>query len=95
MTVALRCRVGRALAAVVGRFTGQIKPRDGCAILPDSNRVCSEKLRIRRMQNPRQQQAVYGKGSHPQPALPSRGSGIQLRKHILPQRHAMQLAVND
>jgi hypothetical protein len=47
------------------------------------------------MQNPRQKQTVYGKGSRPQPALPSRGSGIQLRKHILPQRQAMQIAVND
>jgi hypothetical protein len=42
MTVALRCRVGRALAAVVRRFAGPLEPCDGCAVLPDRNRVGRE-----------------------------------------------------
>src|SRR5580704_3093801 len=81
MTVTLRGGVGGALTAVVGRLAGPVEPRDGFAILPGRYRDRGQQLRVGCVQQPRQRESMEGERTHPEPALPARGRGIQWCKH--------------
>ena len=82
VTVTLGGGVGGTVAAVVGRLARPVEPRDRLAILPRGHRHGSEQLRLGSVQQPCQHQTMERKRTHPQPALPARGRGIQLGKHL-------------
>ena len=89
VTVALSRVVGGTPAAVVGGLAGPIEPGNRLAVLSGGDRNCGQQLRVGRVQQPSQQHGMKRERTKAEPALPARGRGIQLRKHLEDSRAAV------